>query len=154
MTPNKYEAAKKRKENMRTWFPEYVESTFSKRSMYHHLERHINNTDEQMMRRASRERLSVSTFIGEEADVVDLLKNTLIECIDEVMEYLTFDDDDPYEIHGTLTNKVKGFIYEFSGSHEWKNGPKECKEFTIILKKRKNENGFAILSAYPIVSPC
>ena len=36
------EKYKKKLENTMKWFPEYIEKTFSNKNMYHHLDRHIN----------------------------------------------------------------------------------------------------------------
>lgn len=145
------EKYKKKLENTMKWFPEYIEKTFSNKNMYHHLDRHINMSNAEMIHRASKESHDVSTFSGNEDDIVKMLHQELINSALEIAEYICDDEDDePWEIFAELPGNVKGYGYMCNASHDWNNGPIECHFFSIIITKMKRENGFAVLSCYPV----
>lgn len=150
MTLEKYEEKKKK---INVWYDEYINNDFCKLNNFGHLrEYHLNKSDEFLRKRAVRLRKNCSTFCGDKELVIDLLKSTLIKNRDEIIEYLSDDDDqDIWEILESFPkdSKVHNKIYLFSQNHDWNNGPLSCEYFKISIKKLSTSNGFLITSAYP-----
>lgn len=113
-----------------------------------HLEKHINLSEKEMKRRVAREKVDVSTFVGNESAILNLLLQTLLDSVEEIAYYLADDSKRPWEVSGILPSHIKGYCYKCT-NHNWDDGPIECTEFKIVINKIKGENGFAILSCYP-----
>ena len=148
MTPNKYEIAERKAKKIMVWCPDYIRKVFSSKRMYHHLEKHINLSEKEMKRRVAREKVDVSTFVGNESAILNLLLQTLLDSVEEIAYYLADDSKRPWEVSGILPSHIKGYCYKCT-NHNWDDGQIECTEFKIVINKIKGENGFAILSCYP-----
>lgn len=144
---------KEKRENVGKWIHSYIESVFADAGRYCHVfERHMNEDTAHMCERCVRKHENISSFYGNPDDVVDLLHTTLKENKDEIADWLADDaDDQDWIIYGKFGgSKVEGKIILYSGIHNWDDGPLDCSEFSIVLAKLHNANGFRIRSCYPI----
>nr|WP_298060996.1 hypothetical protein [uncultured Blautia sp.] len=149
MTYEKYE---KRVAAIDRWFDEYIKETFVSANQFGHLKAyHINRNDEFLKGRSRRLKCDISTFVGEESDIVAMLISCIMKNRQELIEYLAdIDDYDVWEVTGQLQAPVAGKSYHYSISHHWENGALPCKNFKISFKKNEyNPNAIVITSAYP-----
>lgn len=145
---------KERKESISKWFDEYVLRTFNTPERFGHLkEYHINKSDDFLRKRSIRERIDASTFLGDTEDILEMLKQALLDNREELIEYLADTDDfDNWEVFGSLPSNVTGHMYRNSMQHDWERGPIICKSFKIACQKKdsKLNNGFFIKTVYPV----
>lgn len=150
MTSEKYE---KRKQKIQVWYNDYINENFFKINHFGHLEEfHLNKTEDFLKRRSVHLKKNCSSFYGDEKEVINLLKSTLIKNREEIIEYLADEeDDDVWEILESFPEncKVSNKVYLFSHEHDWENGALNCDQFKISIKKHPDENGFYVTSAYP-----
>lgn len=148
MTYEKYE---KRRAEINKWFNKYIKDTFTTINQFGHLEKHINKSDDYLKKRCMKEKINVSTFIGEELDILEMILNEILNHREELIEYLAdIEDNDVWEISGKLNSSVTGKAYLNSPEHKWEDGAISCKTFKICFKKNvKNPNCIIITSAYP-----
>lgn len=144
----------KKVNNVQKWIKEYINELSGVEFFGHLLERHLNHSDEKMMRRCAREKRTVTSFVGEEADIINAIKKLLLESSDEISEWLADDDDEgDWILYGSLEEfHVKGKCYLYGITHNWEDGPKECSEFVVVLAKKESKKTleFVIKSCYPI----
>lgn len=138
--------------NIMKWLPEVLEKEFRTIDKYGHLlENHINKSDEFLMQRSARKKINASTFVGNEHEIVAHIHKELIAKAEMIAEYLADDayGSDDYELEcdlGLLQGKT--YLYD-ANQHDWKDGPKSCSKFFIIIKKGRSTNHFFIKSVYP-----
>ena len=73
--------------------------------------------------------------------------NNIMKWLPEVLEK-EFRTIDKYGhlLEGLLQGKT--YLYD-ANQHDWKDGPKSCSKFFIIIKKGRSTNHFFIKSVYP-----
>ncbi|MCC2255960.1 hypothetical protein LKD70_16330 [Ruminococcus sp. CLA-AA-H200] len=136
--------------------PAYIEDGFADSGCFGHLfDRHINKSDADMMRRCARKKENVSSFIGNESDIVGAVKDVLRKNAEEIAEWMADDtDQDDWSVYGNIKDyPIQGKIFLYNGKHNWKKGAKNCSEFVIALSKSGDGNPglFRIRSCYPIL---
>lgn len=147
-----YEEYEKRRAGIDKWFDEYIRNTFVSLKHFGHLmEYHVNKSDEFLKNRCAKEHIHASTFIGNEADILKMLQEALLEEREELIDYLADAEDiDVWEISGQLVENVSGHAFMNSINHNWSEGAIICNEFKISFKKNPhNLNALVITSAYP-----
>lgn len=150
MTYEKYE---KRVAAIDKWFDEYIKETFHSVHQFGHLvNNHLNKSDTFLKNRCKVVKKNVSSFIGQEDTIVEMLLSIILEHRDELIEYLAdLDDDGTWEISGKLWSEVQGKKFCNSINHHWEEGSLTCKEVVISFKKNPhNKNLLVITSAYPV----
>ena len=151
-TNNKYKDVEAKADRIMTWLPEYIKSFNNWNRFNHLLLKHVNVSDEAMKRRAIKERKTVSTFLGDEEDILQLMLETLLDSAEEIAEYLAdpVSDSEPWEIWADIPPYIGGIMFQYGQNHNWNDGPLVCSKFSIIIQKNKKENGFCVKSCYPI----
>ena len=141
-------------QKIQEWYDDYVDEYFSDISRYGHLfSRHINVDKDTLIRRITRDRLVFSsTFIGlTEQEILKMCLDGLHKEKEAVSLFLADRDDDGDLKVWVETGKKIGIAYmKDPQKHDWSQGPKECRDFIIALKHRREDNGFFITTVYPI----
>lgn len=101
--------------------------------------------------RSKRLKRDISTFVGEEREIVAMLISCILDNRQELIEYIAdVDDCDVWEITGQLKAPVSGKSYHYNISHNWEDGALPCTHFKISFKKNEHsKNAIVITSAYP-----
>lgn len=149
-----FKAKQKIAKSILTWYDDYVDRYFDT-TIYqfgHTKAKHVNIPDSELKKRACREKLVfASSFEGMSDDsLVNMFVRALHTYKNEVALYLAdTDDSKPYELYVDTDRVIgKAFIKNYQ-LHDWKEGPKKCTEYIILINHRKG-GGFNVLTCYPI----
>lgn len=140
------------KEEMRTKLDHIV----SIKQLQHVYKKHVNISTEDLRNRILYEnKRYASTFIGEEKDILSMIKELILEdpyIAEDLRGMVLSDDPDPIFLQGELSHNVKGIWYGSNRKErQWIYGPVECSEFIICFGKQENgRKGWDIKSAYPV----
>ena len=144
----------KRVANIQKWIKDYITNLKGMENFGHLFERHLNHPDEKMMRSCAHEKCTITSFTGSEEAIVEAIKSLLLTNCDEIVEWLADDsDNEDWILYGDLSDfDIQGKCYLNSPKHNWKEGPKECSEFVVVLTKKRSKKRleFLIKSSYPI----
>lgn len=134
------------------WLPDYIRTFNNQRKFDHLFNKHVNVSDEAMKKRAIQEKKSVSSFLGNEDDILQLMTDTLLDTAEEIAEYLAdpVSEQEPWEIWADIPSHIGGIMFKYGRGHNWNDGPLVCDKFAIIIAKKRGTNGFYIKSCYPI----
>ena len=140
------------KEEMRTKLDHIV----SIKQLQHVYKKHVNISTEDLKNRILYEnKRYASTFIGQEKDILSMIKKLILEdpyIAEDLRGMVLSDDPDPIFLQGELSHNVKGIWYGSNRKErQWIYGPVECSEFIICFGKQENGGkGWDIKSAYPV----
>lgn len=127
------------KEEMRTKLDHIV----SIKQLQHVYKKHVNISTEDLRNRILYEnKRYASTFIGQEKDILSMIKKLILEdpyIAEDLRGMVLSDDPDPIFLQGELSHNVKGIWYGSNRKErQWIYGPVECSEFIICFGKQEN----------------
>ena len=113
----------------------------------HTLEKHVSQTNEELIRRANKENVEAATSYTDKSTAVKAVKQNLRQNTNQVVEWLNSTSQNPLTIQGKHNFSIgkgvvkgrKNVIYDLSDS------------VAVLIKDSTNELGFIILTSYPIV---
>ena len=139
-----------KKEMIQKWIKNYILEFGKMDRLGHLLENHVNIKEERLKFRCKRERVDVSTFIGNSSDIISNIVEIMLDSYDEIAGYLADDSDTQrWVLEGYLNDNVKGIAFKYRG-HNWNDGALSCKKMCIVIQKKKGENGFYVKTVYPL----
>lgn len=144
--------AKRTKDNIMKWLPEYIQRKCnSGRTWEHIIAEHVNIDTKYVIYRLMRERKrAVSSFYGDVKAVVEMLSSAIIESAEEIAWWLADKDDvEDYSIAAEIKEPIYGLGY--TRWNEWDN-PDALGYFEMHLTKNPHDNGFRVRTAYPVES--
>lgn len=113
----------------------------------HTLEKHVSQTNDELIRRANKENVEAATSYTDKSTAVKAVKQNLRQNTNQVVEWLNSTSQKPLTIQGKHNFSIgkgvvqgrKNVIYDLSDS------------VAVLIKDSTNELGFIILTSYPIV---
>ena len=146
----------KKYDHIMKWLPEYVDKHFNTYQDYGHLaDKHVNESEQYLKNRCKREKVDASTFIGEEDQILAMINQDMRsqQGLIDLVTYLADDDFlDEYTLYFKIRRPITGIVFlKDPNKHCWLDGPIECFEFSVIIKKTDTckNNEFYVKTVHP-----
>jgi len=130
---------------------------YEMKAMGCHIEKHIGNSDEALIKRAKTDKnedgtkiKGATTFDISEEEIIGYAKKALHEFEDELIEWLDdYSDGSNYQVFIDC-GKVIGHGYFNTKGHDWNTGSFGCSQILIIIRKdyRKYDTFFKFITCY------
>jgi hypothetical protein len=124
----------------------------------HAVEKHTVMTDRELLERIMFEKLQVSSAFHDAEDVLELIKQVLLdeeyetpECIEE---WLSDPSDGGLFVALKNFHRPVGRGYFREQWHEWSEGAVDCSEIEVVLEKIEtvHDTTFKVVTAYPVAT--